>query len=160
GGIGYLDRLRPALLAVAEREHVVVRVVSGGYRRVQLPGVPLEAGPWRGLQDLADFDIGLLPLDDSPFERAKFPFKLLQYWALRIPVVSARVGVAAEVIEDGISGLLASSAEEWQAALCRLIGDPALRKRLGEAGRETVASRYTIERVGPLLAEELLAAAR
>ena len=160
GGIGYLDRLRPALAAVADAEHVVVRVVSGGYRRVQLPGVPLEAGPWRGLQDLADFDIGLLPLDDSPFERAKFPFKLLQYWALRIPVVSARVGVAAEVIEDGINGLLASSAEEWQAALCRLIGDPALRKRLGEAGRETVASRYTIERVGPLLAEGLLAAAR
>jgi hypothetical protein len=34
-----------------------------------------------------------------------------------------------------------------------------LRHRLGEAGRETVAERYTIDRVAPLLAEGLSRAA-
>jgi glycosyltransferase involved in cell wall biosynthesis len=160
GGLRYLHALLPVLRKVAEKQDVEVRVVSGGFREVQLPGVPVEAQPWRGIDQLGGFDIGLLPLDDSPFERAKFPFKLLQYWALGMPVVSARVGVASEVIEHGVNGLLASSAEEWLAALDRLLADSALRARLGDAGRETVAAGYTIERIGPLLVDGLIAAAR
>src|SRR5204863_4707869 len=82
GGLGYLGGLGPVLRDVASRHDIVVRVISGGYRRVSLPGVRVEARPWRAetaLLDLANFDIGLVPLDDTPFERAKFPFKLLQY---------------------------------------------------------------------------------
>jgi glycosyltransferase involved in cell wall biosynthesis len=159
GGVRYLESLAPVLRTVGERHGFSVRVVSGGYQQVRLAGVPLQAQPWRGIDQLRGFDIGLLPLDDSPFERAKFPFKLLQYWALGLPVVALRVGLAAEVIEDGVNGLLASSHDQWQAALCALIADPVLRRRLGDAGRETVASHYTIERVGPLLVEGLLEAA-
>jgi glycosyltransferase involved in cell wall biosynthesis len=160
GGLRYLHALLPVLRKVSDKYDVEVRVVSGGFRGVQLPGVAVEAQPWRGIDQLGGFDIGLLPLDDSPFERAKFPFKLLQYWALGLPVVSARVGIAAEVIEHGVNGLLASSAEEWLAALACLLADSALRARLAEAGRETVADRYTIERIGPLLVDGLMAAAR
>jgi glycosyltransferase involved in cell wall biosynthesis len=160
GGLRYLESIGPALSAVAAKRDIQVRVVSGGYRHVRMPGVQVESQPWRGIEQLSDFDIGLLPLDDSDFERAKFPFKLLQYFAVGMPVVAARVGVAREVIQDGDNGLLASSPDEWQSAISRLIDDAALRKRLGEAGRATVASRYTIERVGPLLVEGLLAAAR
>ena len=47
-----------------------------------MAGVRLDARPWQpasGLADMARFDIGLVPLHDSSFEQAKFPFKLLQY---------------------------------------------------------------------------------
>jgi glycosyltransferase involved in cell wall biosynthesis len=158
GGLRYLDKLAPVLRTLGDR--AIIRVVSGGFPNVRLSGVPLDARPWRGINDLRDFDVGLLPLDDSQFERAKFPFKLLQYFALGLPVVASRVGIAAEVIKDGENGLLASSEQEWHAALCRLIEDAGLRRKLGEAGRETVRDRYTVERVAPLLVEGLLAAAR
>ncbi|HEV7664211.1 MAG TPA: glycosyltransferase [Chloroflexota bacterium] len=158
GGLRYLEALGPVLRDLAQIYPLEVRVVSGGYRQVCLPGVPVEARPWRAetaLDDLKAFDIGLVPLDDSPFEQAKFPFKLLQYLALGVPAVSARVGVATNVVRDADNGLLAGSAEEWRVALERLIVEPALRARLGRAGRETVAERYVVPRVGPLLVEGL-----
>ena len=96
-----------------------------------------------------------MPLGDTPFERAKFPFKLLQYLALGVPAVSARVGVAQTVIVHGENGFLASSPDDWRAALESLILDADLRRRLAVAGRQTVEANYTLERVGALLASGL-----
>jgi glycosyltransferase involved in cell wall biosynthesis len=158
GGLRYLESLAPALAEVASRQDIVVRVISGAYKQACLPGVPVEAWPWRptsGLVDMASFDIGLVPLYDSEFERAKFPFKLLQYQALGVPVVSARVGVAAQVIRHADNGLLAGSLDEWRDHLLVLVQDAGLRQRLGAAGRDTIAADYTIQRVGPLLADGL-----
>ena len=162
GGLGYLQALAPALRDVAAHHDVVMRVISGGFRQVCLPGVPLETGPWRptsGLTDMAAFDVGLVPLDDSPFEQAKFPFKLLQYLALGVPSVSARVGTAASLIRDGDNGLLAGSPSEWRQQLEALVVDHALRQRLAAAGQATVAAGYSIQRVGPLLVDGLIRAA-
>jgi glycosyltransferase involved in cell wall biosynthesis len=163
GGLRYLEALAPVLRELAARTPIVVRVISGGCRRVCLPGVPLEARPWRAesaLEDLKGFDIGLVPLDDTPFEQAKFPFKLLQYLALGVPAVAARVGVARNVLEHGRNGLLAGSPAAWRDGLESLIGDAELRTRLAAAGRETVAASYTIDRVAPLVLEGLSLAAR
>jgi len=163
GGLRYLEALAPVLRHLSERHPIVVRVISGGFARVCLPGVPVDAQPWTkesALAGLATFDIGLVPLDDTPFEQAKFPFKLVQSLALGIPAVSARVGLAAEVIEHGRNGLLAGSPAEWLDALERLIADVALRQRLASAGRETVSASYTLERVAPLLLNGLTLAAR
>jgi glycosyltransferase involved in cell wall biosynthesis len=163
GGLRYLESLAPVLRELSEKHSIVVRVISGGYERVRLPGVALDARPWRAasaLQDLKSFDVGLVPLDDSPFEQAKFPFKLLQCLALGIPAVSARVGVAQTVIDAGHNGMLAGSHAEWRSALEALVADPNLRRRVGAAGRDTVAAHYTIERVAPLLVDGLSRAAR
>jgi glycosyltransferase involved in cell wall biosynthesis len=154
GGLRYLEALGPVLRELARRRPLVVRVISGAYREVRLPGVPLEGGPWRGTASLADaagFDVGLVPLDDTPFERAKFPSKLLQFMALGVPTVCARVGAAADVVRDGEDALLAGSPAEWRAQLERLMGEPALRARLAAGGVATVEARYTLERVAPLL---------
>jgi glycosyltransferase involved in cell wall biosynthesis len=108
---------------------------------------------------MARFDIGVVPLDDTPFEQAKFPFKLLQYLALGVPAVSARVGVAREIIRHGENGLLAATPTDWLASIEALIHDASLRRRLAAAGRDTVASHYAIERVAPVLVEGLKRAA-
>jgi glycosyltransferase involved in cell wall biosynthesis len=157
GGLRYLDAITPALRRLAARHEIVVRVISGGYCSVCLPGVNVDARPWvpaTGLADMAGFDIGVVPLDDSPFERAKFPFKLLQYLALGVPSVSARVGTAATLIREGDNGLLAGSTDEWCDQLEALIADRSLRQRLAAAGRETVEA-HSVEHVGPLLVEGL-----
>ena len=163
GGLRYLEALAPVLRDLAASHPILVRVISGGFQRVCLPGVLVDARPWRAetaLADLASFDVGLVPLDDTPFEQAKFPFKLLQYLALGVPAVSARVGVATSVIQAAENGMLAGSPAEWRAALERLIVDAGLRRRLASAGRATVAASYTVERVAPLLLDGLARAAR
>ncbi|MBV9547140.1 MAG: glycosyltransferase [Chloroflexi bacterium] len=163
GGLRYLQRLAPVLREVSKRHQVVLRVVSGRRPTFDVPGVHLDWRCWRAdrlIEDIASFDVGLVPLDDSPFERAKFPFKLLQYMALGIPSVSARVGVVRRIIDEGRNGLLADSPEAWGDALERLVQDIELRRRIGAAGRELVMERYTVERVGPLLLDGLARAAR
>ena len=162
GGLDYLHSLAPVLRDLAQSHPIKLKVISGGYRSVCLKGLDVQAQPWRAdtaLREMAQFDVGLVPLADTPFEQAKFPFKLLQYLALGVPTVSARVGLASDVIRHGQNGLLAGSPEEWRESLQALSTDAGLRRRLASAGRQTVETSYTLERVGPLLAEGLAQAA-
>jgi glycosyltransferase involved in cell wall biosynthesis len=50
------------------------------------------------------------------------------------------------LVADGVTGLLFDGAESLRAQAARLVRDPALRTRLGEAGRARVAREYPIER--------------
>lgn len=54
------------------------------------------------------------------------------------PVLGASVGGIRDLIDDGVNGLLvAPRPAELAQALVRLLGDPELVRRLGEAGRES-----------------------
>jgi glycosyltransferase involved in cell wall biosynthesis len=57
-------------------------------------------------------------------------------------VVASRPGGPAEIVRDGVDGLLVDGGDRAQltAALDRLLGDPALRGRLGAAGRARAAA--------------------
>ena len=61
------------------------------------------------------------------------------------PVVASRVGGIPDIVEDGVSGLLvpAGDPEALAGALRRVLGDPTLAQRLGEAGRRRVAERFS-----------------
>ncbi len=162
GGLRYLEALAPVLRDLARTVPIRVRVVSGSADAVNLPGVPVDRRRWQprtALADAASFDVGLVPLADTPFERAKFPFKLLQYQALGVPSVCARVGAAATLVEEGHTALLAGSADEWRSQLERIVRDEPLRNELRAAALAGVEQRYTIERVEPLL-EMVLRSAR
>jgi glycosyltransferase involved in cell wall biosynthesis len=80
---------------------------------------------------------------------------LWEYLAAGVPVVATRVGVVPEVLEDGATALLVPAGEPvpLAAAIERLLRDPALRKRLGEAGAALVRERFS----GARLAERLTA---
>jgi glycosyltransferase involved in cell wall biosynthesis len=67
------------------------------------------------------------------------------------PVVASPVGVNPEIVEHGVSGFLASTPEQWRAALARLRDEPGLATRMGEAGRRRVEARYTIDSAEPRL---------
>jgi glycosyltransferase involved in cell wall biosynthesis len=56
------------------------------------------------------------------------------------PVVATAVGGLEDAIEDGETGLLVAPGDPvaLRAALVRLLDDPPLRRRLGEAGRASL----------------------
>ena len=70
-------------------------------------------------------------------------------------MVASAVGVNREIVEDGVNGFLASTPTEWEDKLGRLLSDPALRSRLGRAGRETVEARYSLATHAPTLTKTL-----
>lgn len=94
-------------------------------------------------QAFADFGVGLCPLAKTPFNEGKSDLKWLEYSALAIPAVASAVS-AYEELEDGATGLLADSADEWEEQIARLLLDKVLRRKLGEAAREHVLAKRTI----------------
>jgi glycosyltransferase involved in cell wall biosynthesis len=72
---------------------------------------------------------------------------LLDALALRRPAVGSAVGGIPEVIVDGVTGLLVPPRDPaaLAAAVVRLLGDPDLARRLGDAGRRHVEERFTVD---------------
>jgi glycosyltransferase involved in cell wall biosynthesis len=83
------------------------------------------------------------PADGSEFFGS--PTKLFEYMSMARPVVASRLGQIAEVIDDGLNGLLVEpgDAEALARAIEQLARDQELRARLGLAARQTVTERYT-----------------
>jgi glycosyltransferase involved in cell wall biosynthesis len=69
--------------------------------------------------------------------------------AAGLPVVTSPVGVNAEYVRPEETGLHAGPAEEWVAAIRRLAADPALRERMGRAGRRRVESEFDFAVLSP-----------
>ncbi len=126
-------------------------------------GLPMASIPWTEQTEVAaisSFDIGIMPLADAPFERGKCGYKLIQYMACGLPVVASPVGVNCQIVEHGVNGFLAETPEHWAEALQTLLADPALRQRMGQAGRQKVEQQYSLQVTGPKLASLLMTAAR
>jgi glycosyltransferase involved in cell wall biosynthesis len=85
---------------------------------------------------LKTFDIGLMPLTDTPWNRGKCGFKALLYMSMGIPPVISPVGVNTDIVKDGVNGFLASTDKEWFAGLSALVSNPELRQLMGKRARE------------------------
>jgi len=129
----------------------------------ELPGVPCESRPWSEAAEaaeLAQCDVGIMPLPDGPWERGKCGYKLVQYMACGLPVVASPVGINRTIVEHGVTGLLAADGAAWLAALRRLRDDLASRLRLGGAGRARALADYSLATVQPRLVDLLVSVAR
>jgi glycosyltransferase involved in cell wall biosynthesis len=160
-GIGTLVA---ALREVKERIPVICTVVGDGELRASYE----DEARRLGLEGVVRF-VGRV--DDAELERwyrwadvfvlpsagEGFGIVYLEAWAHGLPVVAARAGGAAEVVEDGRTGLLVEpeSPPAVAEALLRLARDGELRARLGTAGRKVVEARYTHAHFRDRLAEIL-----
>ena len=158
----YLSIVEPALRAAAAVTPIKLHVV-GATVPTELGGIPAESFPWTEDSEIARisaFDVGIMPLHDTPWERGKCAYKLLQVMAAGKPVIASPVGANVQVVQHGVNGFLANSAEEWGQAVRTLAGDPGLRQRMGAEARRTVEDRYSAAIVAPRLAEILKQAAQ
>ncbi len=149
----YLRPMLPHLTATAARHGAVLRVVGAGQDAEGLDGV--ESVAWTEATEIAEIarmDIGLMPLDASPWSQGKCGYKLIQYMACGLPVVASPVGVNRALVTHGENGFLAETPQDWADALSRLLADPELRVRMGAAGRARVQAGYSLQAQGPRLA--------
>jgi glycosyltransferase involved in cell wall biosynthesis len=133
------SRLRDELFAFAHR--------MGLARAVHFHGaVPVDVLP----RYLADADIGLQSSVFIPDDRhvEGIPNAILEEMAMGLPVVATRHGGIPEAVLHERTGLLVEEHDiaGLANALARLAADPALRDRLGRAGREHVEAEFCIER--------------
>ncbi len=151
----YLAAVLPALERL-NSDGVRFRLVIVGARLgVRAPWIEQRAWSARTQAgDLASFDVGIMPLRDSPWARGKCGYKLLQYFAAGVPAVASPVGVNREMIGSD-RGLLAESVTDWERALRELASDPARRRQHGAAARSYVERDYSYTRWAPELADLL-----
>ncbi|MCW2240833.1 glycosyltransferase family 4 protein [Azospirillum canadense] len=138
---------------------VRLRVIGASEATLPAPlPVPAACVPWREeseTEELGHVDIGIMPLPDSPWERGKCGYKLIQYMAAGRPVVASPVGVNTSLVRHGVNGFLAEGEDAWADALGRLAADSELRARMGAAGRRLVEERYALPVTAPQLAAAL-----
>jgi glycosyltransferase involved in cell wall biosynthesis len=153
-----LPLVRPTIVELSEEEAFEFVVHSDKPPEGDWGNVHLHFIPWKAkteVTDLHQIDIGIMPLDDNPFERGKCGMKLILYGGTGIPGVASPVGVNVEIIQHGVTGFLATTPEEWITSLKTLLHDAELRKSMGEAARRRVKEHYSVQSILPIWREVL-----
>lgn len=72
---------------------------------------------------------------------------VIEAMAMGKPVIGSRMGGIPEQVEDGVNGFLceAGNTQEFTAAMNKLMADPALRQKMGEASRQKAETKYNLE---------------
>lgn len=166
GGNRYAEDLEPvgkAWARIAVRYPSVTFVVVGHESPALVASVPadrIKVMPWldfKGPKQLPDgrwlppypaglrnIDIACCSVAPKLFNTAKTPIKL---WEMTMSGAACVVSptLYGSSVADGEDGLIAENADEWEAALSRLIEDEPLRKRLRKAQRRRVATEHSME---------------
>lgn len=153
--VKYMKLIHNPLIALSKRYTFRLRLIGA---RMELPGVPVEYFDWCEETEVASIQccqIGVMPLLDSPWERGKCGYKLIQYMACGLPVVASPVGVNSVIVQENKNGFLANTEVEWFEILEKLLRDQPLRQQMGLAGRQRVEAEYCIQKTAPRLAHLL-----
>lgn len=160
GNYKYLYGIESALVKVM-RAYPGARLKVVGDRMPEFRNLPpgqIDFVPWSEaieVQTIQSMDVGIMPLEDSPWARGKCSFKMLQYMATGLPVVVSPVGMNAEVLTLGELGIGATTEKQWIDGLIALLEDRTLRARFGAEGRRVAESSFSIRVVAPRLARSL-----
>lgn len=92
------------------------------------------------------FDIGLAPLLDDNFHNSKTNNKFREYGAMEVCGIYSESQLYRDCVVNGENGLLVNNTvEAWYEALCALVEDTALRKRIRENAKASVLKNYSME---------------
>lgn len=153
GTPGTSHYLHPLLETFAKlQQEFDVRFVAIGAGEEDFSATSIEIAPWSEATEVSsiqEFDIGIMPLADTPWERGKCGYKLIQCMACAKPVVASPVGVNAEIVESGVNGYLAETPVDWARYLRLLLSDSDARSRMGAAGRDKVVKEFSLEAQAP-----------
>jgi hypothetical protein len=139
--------------------------LSGRAAVSHVPWVPSYLDFRRRLAELR-WDIGLAPLRDMEFHRAKTNNKYREYAAAGIAGIYSDAAAYGETVRDGVTGLLVRHEDEgaWYEAILRLAGDAALRSAIRRDAFQDVTTNYRqgdyVARVAALLSGPWPPAAR
>jgi glycosyltransferase involved in cell wall biosynthesis len=152
----YLDLLREPLRRLGQIMPYQVTVMSRSRFSFSDSEIYDRWLPFSHADEVALFqssDIGLMPLPDGPYERAKENYKTKIYLASGLPVVASPVGMNNSFLTHGERGMLAATSDDWVAAISAFAKSASLREQNGLAGRNFMVQKYGI----PVIANSMLA---
>lgn len=143
--VGDLDVVEDAVARVQHDTGFHFRAV-GSESTLKTLGVTGEAVPWASLTDrtpggyaaaVAAADVGIVPLADNSFNRAKSALKMMEYASLGVVPVMTPTPDNIRMFQQGI-GFLADTPADWYRHVRRLVADAGLRAEAAARGREVM----------------------
>lgn len=156
--VANIELLREPLLSLAKKYNFTFKIIGAEHvERIHDFWLPQQAhfgveiideldwsDPSQVPMQIAQFDIGVMPLLDNEFNRGKSSFKAIEYMAVGVPVVISPVGENNHLVQDGQTGYLAHTHGEWFEKLEKLITDPTHRDAIGKKGQQVAKSNYAL----------------
>lgn len=143
----YLPPVVDALNRLARDYDCRILLIGAG---TEVPDLQAERREWSEateLSDLQQFDIGIMPLTDTVWNRCKSGYKLVQSMACGQVAVGSAVGFNNNLIDHGIDGLLVDTHNNnWFDVLKQVVRDERLRLQLGDAARQKVLRKYPVRK--------------
>jgi glycosyltransferase involved in cell wall biosynthesis len=134
------------------KRHPEARFVVAGWQPAiysRIPDRQLVRSPWLPVleypKNYLGVDIGCCPLSEEPFNRAKSPIKSFE-WAASGAAVVASPTVYGQVIDHGKTGYLASTSDDWEWAIERLLSDRKRRRKMARRLLEVVERDWSLDR--------------
>ncbi len=140
----YLSEIWPALQKLKSRRNIELKFI--GASNAYWKDKEVSIIPWSEETEadaLVNIDIGIMPLPDTPIERGKSGYKILQYFALNIPVAASPVGINKSIVDVGEDGFLPNNLMEWERDLIYLIDlSTESRSVMGKHGKRKIETTY------------------
>ncbi len=154
----YLNNILPFLKDLVLQEGCKI-LIMGASKNITNTHPSIEFIEWKEEREvpfIQSLDIGIMPLNKSPWAKGKCGLKIIQYMACGIPVVASPVGVNSEIVEHGVNGFLADTEQEWYECIKKLLKDRDLRTQMGLYGREKIIKDFSLNVWGPRVSDILL----
>lgn len=147
GNLKYLEAILPSIIRLLDT-YVNVRllVVSDVKPCFASAHKNLVFRYWSSENERINFqsiDIGLMPLENSPWANGKCSYKLLQHMSCGSPVVGSPVGMNKNVLNERFGSLSASNNQDWFLLLEELIKCKKLRQSMGISARRYIMENYS-----------------
>lgn len=147
-----VDFLVPALKDIQGRLGVKIIAVGPPADKLIAEGLAVQAHPNMSYHMFKSFAaaqancIGLIPLDDSRFSSCKSAIKFFDYALAGVPSICSAVPPYADVIQDGVNGILsANTTQDWIRHIEALVSDAQLRHRISREARQMVETELNMD---------------
>jgi glycosyltransferase involved in cell wall biosynthesis len=143
--IKYLDFLVPILKELNKEFEYTFCVISNEEPNMDIPNIQFKK--WKKeteIEDLMQFDLGVMPLTDDAWSKGKCGFKSLQYMALKTPSIASPVGVNSKIIDHGVNGFLCNTSEEWYTSLKHFLQNPEQIETMKSRARTKIENNYSV----------------
>ncbi|MGL4654242.1 glycosyltransferase family 4 protein [Cetobacterium sp.] len=139
----YLDIIKTPLKELSLKYDFELKII-GSEKKIE--GVNVRNIKWEQeteIKEISNSDIGIMPLENTFWEKGKCGFKLIQYMACGLPVVASNSPANKEIVNG--NGFILNEEKEWTIKLEKLLIDKELRKEMGKESRRIIEEKYTYQ---------------
>lgn len=145
----FLESISKSIIYLNRKYGLRVKIVGSTLRSLGALEEYIDRVQWTPggfYEEISKSDFGIMPLTDTPYNRGKCAYKILQYGASALPIVASPVGVNFSVLEK-LGGFPAIDDSGWIAAVEQIIlQSDKYRATLGVFGLSAVKSNFSFSK--------------